>query len=216
MENFEYGPFEYIRKNRQWEMYYNGAMISSVTIQGATRHEVIEAHENYRIELEVELRERNASEVLNLVEFETDDVLASLRVASWPNGLTPGIINDSSRFWLRTTNRLVSKEVTLGEFAKIAERHAAPKNYWISGVLPEAVMTRDLSDWRAPTSFEMRHIVGDGSFTGVNNETAAKLVGVTPQKLKKYTAKDGAVVRQKMSYAMWHLLLQKLEIQNVN
>lgn len=76
-------------------------------------------------------------------------------------------------------------------------------------------MAQDAGEWRAPTSWELRHVVGEGSFTGVTGAQAAALVGVTPQNFRKYTARDGASTRQGMSYAMWHLLLHKLGVQSL-
>ena len=77
------------------------------------------------------------------------------------------------------------------------------------------MLARELADWRAPTSWELRHVVGEGSFTGWTGAQAAAMVGVTPQNFRKYTARDGASTRQGMSFAMWHLLLHKLGVQRV-
>ena len=105
--------------------------------------------------------------------------------------------------------------VTLEQWARIRERHSAPPLTWIAGLLPADVLARESADWRAPTSWELRHLVGEGSFTGWSGAQAAAMVGVTPQNFRKYTARDGASTRQGMSFAMWHLLLHKLGVQRV-
>lgn len=80
--------------------------------------------------------------------------------------------------------------------------------------LPYEVLSRSPSVWRAPTNHEIRQLIGKDSFSGITIAEAAQLVGVTPQNFRKYLARDGASTRQKMSYAMWHLLLHRLNIQH--
>src|SRR5699024_4022806 len=120
------------------------------------------------------------------------------------------LIDDRSEYWLQSENRLRSRDVTLTEYAKIAVQHAAPKLGWIAETLPDDVLTEDPDEWRPPTAWEIRHVVGEGSFTGISGAKAAELVGITPQNFRKYTARDGASTRQNISFATWHLLLHKL------
>lgn len=91
--------------------------------------------------------------------------------------------------------------------------HYAPFRSWIADLLPDDVLTTDPEEWRAPTAWEIRHIVGEGAFTSMPGATVAALVGVTPQNFRKYTAQDSAASRQNISFAMWHLLLHKLGVQ---
>ncbi len=74
------------------------------------------------------------------------------------------------------------------------------------------VMTDDPEQWRAPTAAEIRIVVGKGSETGLTGAQAARIVGVLPQNFRKYTATDDASLRQKMSFAMWHLLLHRVGV----
>lgn len=87
---------------------------------------------------------------------------------------------------------------------------------WIASLLPDDVLTPAADAWRAPTSWEIRHVVGENSFTGISGARAAALVGVTPQNFRKYTTADGAATRQTMSYAMWHLLMHRLGVQRAD
>lgn len=73
-------------------------------------------------------------------------------------------------------------------------------------------MTDDPEQWRAPTAAEIRIVVGKGSETGLTGAQAARIVGVLPQNVRKYTATDDASLRQKMSFAMWHLLLHRVGV----
>lgn len=86
-------------------------------------------------------------------------------------------------------------------------------NAYIAALLPEETLTEDLAAWRAPTSAEIRIVIGRGSETGLSGADAAHLVGVLPQNFRKYTASDDAASRQKMSYAMWHLLLHRTGVK---
>jgi hypothetical protein len=149
---------------------------------------------------------------VDLVDVETGEVAGGFDAYSLPD-MTTGLIDDRSRYWLRSADRLYSRPVSLSEYAQIAARCAALSAEWIADLFPAAVVARDPGEWRVPTAWEIRHIVGEGSFTGLSGAKAAELVGVTPQNFRKYTARDGASTRQAMSYAMWHLLLHKLGVQ---
>lgn len=87
---------------------------------------------------------------------------------------------------------------------------------WIRALLPAAVLTQDAQAWLPPDSFQLAHVVGIGSFTGVLGEKAAQLVGVSAQNFRKYTASATAKNRQTISFAVWHLLLQRLHVQGLD
>lgn len=142
------------------------------------------------------------------------------------DGLARGLIDDRYATW--AVSDIGVTPMTADEFARLQEAHAAiaaaltaPRDAvcpsmpsaWIASLLPDEVLAQDPDEWRAPTSWELRHVIGEGSFTGVTGAQAAALVGVTPQNFRKYTAREGASTRQGMSFAMWHLLLHKLGVQ---
>ena len=88
----------------------------------------------------------------------------------------------------------------------------APNSH-ITTLLPADVLTENPAEWRAPTAADIKIVVGKGSETGLPGSVAAHLVGVLPQNFRKYTAADDAASRQKMSYAMWHLLLHRVGVK---
>lgn len=140
-------------------------------------------------------------------------------------GMSRGMIDDQHETWAMTA--FGSMPMTPDEFERLAVAHRAaeqalddaealrapPTRAWIASLLPDDVLADDPEIWRAPTAWEIRHAVGEGSFTGLSGAKAAALVGVTPQNFRKYTAADGAATQQRMSYAMWHLLLHRLGIK---
>ena len=79
--------------------------------------------------------------------------------------------------------------------------------------LPPDVLTEDPNLWRAPTADEIRLVVGLRSATRVSGAIAGRLVGISEQNFRKYTAKDGAAAKHKISFAMWHYLLHKLDVK---
>lgn len=144
-------------------------------------------------------------------------------------GISRGLIDDRFETWA-VSDELGNTPMGADEFARLKEAHAAIadaltqaatlappslRRGWIAGLLPDDVLSTDAETWRPPTSWELRHVVGEGSFTGISGARAAALVGVLPQNFRKYTAADGASSRQKMSFAMWHLLLHKLDVQRL-
>ena len=142
-------------------------------------------------------------------------------------GMASTIIDDREPTWLIDDKYGFCTPMGMREFARLKEAHEAiamaltstvpaairpAALAWLAGVLPEDVMTTDPQEWRSPTAWEIRHVVGEGSFSGLSGAKAAALVGVTPQNFRKYTAADGASTRQRMSFAMWHLLLLRIGV----
>lgn len=225
MQAFSSGPFTFepaargLKLNgeacRHWSLRYGSRELAMHTLpdtltQDGIRQEFAEDVSAFRRKAEIKHR----PDVLELIEEATDKVLARIPIGSWwPEGFSGCIPDDRFPYWLMTQAKPRSgMPVTLQEFAKIVEDFAEPANAWIAGLLPSDVLTMAPSEWRAPSSWEIRHVVGDGSFTGVSGAKAATLVGVTPQNFRKYTAADGAKTRQAISFAMWHLLLHKLGV----
>ena len=83
----------------------------------------------------------------------------------------------------------------------------------VQALLPAEVLTEDPAAWRAPTATEIRIVIGRDSKTGLSGAQAAHIVGVLPQNFRKYTSSDDASSRQKMSFAMWHLLLHRTGVK---
>ncbi|AZC19525.1 hypothetical protein [Pseudomonas sp. CMR5c] len=221
---FQYGPFTLVplRKlkvagvdSTSWELKYDHTYLADrVAPSSATQAQVRELFESDVGRFISEMSAQHAPETVHLVNADTDETVATVAVVG-DLGLTPGLIDDRSTFWLRSSNHKRSKDIYLADFPSWVAKHKAPARAWICGLLPEEVVTDNPAEWRAPTSWEIRHIVGEGSLTGVPGSTAAGMVGVTPQNFRKYTAADGASTKQNMSFAMWHLLMHKLEVKSL-
>lgn len=222
MKNIQAGPFAFVQTKPlkvngaacvRVQMLYGSKLLAERVLSAAlSARQIIESFDDDRAEFATAALDKNAPDVVHLVDFETDAAVAYIQTDS-ACGMTAGMINDSSRYWLRSANRLRSRPVTLSEFGALTAAHQAPALSWVAGLLPDAVLTLDAADWRAPTAWEIRHVVGEGSFTGIAGAKAAALVGILPQNFRKYTAADGAASRQKMSFAMWHLLLHRIGVQ---
>ena len=227
MQDFDFGPFSFGagglktvngQSTRSWTLSYGSRQLAVHHIDaGATRSAVIEMFRSDMRDLISRFQRSGASAKVLLLEYESGKELASFPVAGGIfDGMTPGIPDASSRLWLVTSSHPVrSMRVTLTEFAALAQQHMATPNEWMQAALPGAVLTLDPAEWRAPTAWEIRHVVGEGSLTGITGAKAAELVGVLPQNFRKYTARNGSASRQAMSFAMWHLLLQRLGVQRI-
>lgn len=223
MQDFQSGAFEYRAGQRvklagqpsiEWSLRYDGKTLSERFVPAAApRGEVQCAFSDDVAEFKARARKEYAPDRFELIDFETGDAVAAFFAHSVPE-MTPGLIDDRSRYWVRSADRLRSRPVTLSDFGALTAAHQAPALSWVTGLLFEEVLTLDAAEWRAPTAWEIRHIVGEGSFTGVTGAKAAELVGILPQNFRKYTAADGAASRQNMSFAMWHLLLHRLGVQS--
>ena len=223
MEAFDIGPFTYSpgasrtlngQRQIEWTLIYGSKAIAAAWVAGG-RAQVVEAMVGQRGDFIARLRAENEPDRLALRRWNDGTELDIISLESWPDGLAGCIPNDDSEFWAEVVGTTRRMPVTLQQWAALQRRHGTPSFAWIAALLPDDVKSRDAANWRAPTSWELRHVVGEGSFTGVTGAKAAALVGVTPQNFRKYTARDGASSRQGMSYAMWHLLLHKLGVQRV-
>lgn len=207
------GPFTLERRSNQWHLFYASQELAMHTLSAqADTATVLEAFEQDRADFIKRTQAAHDLQRVDLIDFEADDPVAHFYTQDMC-GMTAGLIDDRSRYWIRSADRRYSLEVTLEQYAQIVKKHEVMRSAWITELLPADILTSDPQEWRAPTSWEIRHVVGEGSFTGISGAKAAELVGVTAQNFRKYTAADGAATRQKMSFAMWHLLLQKLEIK---
>lgn len=224
MQDFQSGAFEYRAGQRaklasqphiEWSLCYAGKLLAAHFVSAvATRGEVQEAFSDDVAEFKAHARKEYAPDRFELIDYETGDAVAAFFARSVPE-MTPGLIDDRARYWVRSADRLRSRPVTLSGFGVLAAAHQAPALAWVQGLLPDEVLTLDAAEWRAPTAWEIRHVVGEGSFSGITGAQAAALVGVLPQNFRKYTAADGAASRQNMSFAMWHLLLHRLGVQSL-
>lgn len=228
LDNIQIGPFVFHGgkvqsinnlPSRRWRMEFNGKLIAEKVRQssnaqdalGITSYELLEFFRDERSDFVIRAQEDFGPERVELIDFETGDAVASFMTHSMCQ-MTPGLINDGSRYWIRTADGKRSRDVTLNEYADIVAENKALPFSWVAGLLSEESISNDPDAWQPPTAAEIRYIVGEGSFMGISGAKAAELVGVTPQNFRKYTARDGAATRQNMSFAMWHLLLQKLGV----
>lgn len=213
-ENFMVGPFE-VRPRSSGKVdvgYGTKTLASGIDADGKTRHEVAESLGDCFARLRNELRCKTELHTINLMQ-NGERIAGFICEDSIIDGMTPGLIDDRAEFWLQSANRLHSMPVTIDEYAMRRQTHSAAPLCWVKNLLPAEVTSDDPEQWRAPSSWEIRHIVGEGSFTGISGAKAAALVGMTAQNFRKYTAADGASTRQSISFAAWHLLLKKLGVK---
>lgn len=224
MQAFSSGPFAFESAARglkingehcyQWTLHYGQRELAMDTLPDSfTQDDIREAFGDDIGSFVRKAQAEHAPDVLELIEEATGEALARIAVTTLPDRFSGCIPDDRFPYWLLTAEKpRRGMPVTLQEFAGLARSLAAPVNSWIAGLLPDDVLTDDPAEWRAPTSWEIRHVVGEGSLTGISGAKAAALVGVTPQGFRKYTAADRAKTRQSISFAMWHLLLHKLGV----
>lgn len=222
----KFGPFEFFhgplriingKPSRSWTMNYGEREIAQHTIfnQNIILSELQEAFEQDRANFVDSARSEHGPMRVELVKFATDEVLASFESFEMC-GMSPGLMNDSADVWLCSADRRYSRSVAnQRQYASIVARYEAPEYGWITGLLPDVVLTHDAKRWEPPTDWHIRHLVGVDSLIGITGAYAAELVGISPQNFRKYTAADGAKTRQNMSFAMWHLLLHRLGVQRM-
>lgn len=243
---FAFEPFGITKINdsdlRRWELRYGAKLLADRRAPaGATQDQVREIFSDDIAEFVREHRPQPAPAKraessgfdLCLIEEATGRVLGGFRSAAPIAGLSAGLTDDRWPTWLVTASQpTFSLPMTPDEFERLQAAHNAahaaefvpcprphitvPAYAWVADLLLDDVLDADPGNWRSPTSWELRHVVGEGSFTGVSGAKAAALVGVTPQNFRKYTASDSASTRQSMSFAMWHLLLAKLQVKLVS
>lgn len=227
-------------KSHRWTMLYSCDVLSERTIDDdSTRSQIVAAFDADRSAF---IRRASSCDApppakhpTRAVLVEATDcvgvagkTLCGFDVLAPIAGLSAGLIDDRFATWLVVPATRQCLPMSADEFERLADAHraiaeagkavtsrsATPKA-WIAGLLPDEVMTDDPARWRAPASWEIRHVVGEGSFTGLSGARCAALVGVSPQNFRKYTAADGASTRQLISFATWHYLLARLGVQTV-
>lgn len=210
--DFMVGPFEVRPKTADlFDIHYGPrVMRRGMYAPGATRHAVIEELSDVLAELRRDLEDRTELFCIELVTPVGDVVDHFYSEDRALPGMGGNIPCDQSALWAKAG--LMAMPITLHDWPGIVARHRATAYGWIGNLLPDDVMTTDPEVWRAPTAWEIRHLVGEGSLTGVSGAKAAALVGISPANFRKYTASDTAKNRQSMSFAAWHLLLLRLRV----
>jgi len=211
-ENFMVGPFEIKPAGQeQYDIQYGQRVLRrGAYAPGTTRQAVADELGDVLADLRRDLEDRTALYCIELVTAagEVSDYFYSEDRAL--PGMTGSIPDNQSEMWAKAG--LMAMPTNLHNWAGIVALHQALPYGWIGNLLPETVMTTDPEAWRAPTAWEIRHVVGEGSFTGISGAKAAAIVGITPANFRKYTASDSAKNRQSISYAAWHLLLIKMGV----
>lgn len=210
--DFMVGPFEVRPKAESlFDIHYGPRVLRrGIYATGVTRQAVIEGIGDVLAELHRDLEDRTDLHCIDLVssDGERQDYFYSESLAL--PGMTGSIPDDQSPFWAKAG--LMAMPITLHEWPGIVAKHRATAYGWIGNLLPDDVMTADPEAWRAPTAWEIRHLVGEGSLTGISGAKASALIGISPANFRKYTASDTAKNRQSMSFAAWHLLLLRLRV----
>ena len=214
-ESFMTGPFEIQPAAGGYRIAYGQQLKSGIIRSaGATRQAVLSDLDDELRSMRWKLRNRTEICTVELLDYRTQTVLHSFEIEGRACGEMQGAIpDDSSYLWaVVQASKRAQRIPNLQAWFTLVQQHEAPTNGWIANLLPDAVLHTDPAQWRAPTAWELRHVVGEGSFTGISGAKAAALVGITPANFRKYTASDTAHNRQPISYAAWHLLLQRLHI----
>ena len=214
-ESFMTGPFEIQPAAGGYRIAYGQQLKSGIIRSaGATRQAVLSDLDDELRSMRWNLRNRTEICTVELLDYRTQTALHSFEIEGRAFGEMQGAIpDDSSYLWaVVQASKRAQRIPNLQAWFTLVQQHEAPTNGWIANLLPDAVLHTDPAQWRAPTAWELRHVVGEGSFTGISGAKAAALVGITPANFRKYTASDTAHNRQPISYAAWHLLLQRLHI----
>lgn len=214
-ESFMTGPFEIQPAAGGYRIAYGQQLKSGIIrSKGDTRQAVLSDLDDELRSMRWKLRNRTEICTVELLDYRTQTVLHSFEIEGRACGEMQGAIpDDSSYLWaVVQASKRAQRIPNLQTWFALRQQHEAPVNCWIANLLPDAVLSIDPEQWRAPTAWELRHVVGEGSLTGISGSKAADLVGITPANFRKYTASDSAKNRQPISYAAWHLLLQRLHI----
>lgn len=220
-QDFTIGPFTITpgeslgQLGQRFEVRYDARYATEIVSTASTQAGVAEAVDDAISDIRRTLKEQNKRTNLIRLTNGHGQTLSKFCAASVLPDMTPGLVDDRFDYWLKDESGKYSQVVTLGEFADLRAEYALPDYAWIAELLPEEVLTTDRDEWRAPTPWEIRHVVGAGSFIGISGAKAAELVGVNASSFRKYTAQEGAKSRQNMSFAMWHLLLHRLGVQKM-
>lgn len=206
--------------SRRWTMSYGEQQLAErIVPEVTTQYGVRDAFADAIGAFTADMRRRHAPALVHLHDVTTGQDLAAFAVSGGVvPGMSAGLPDDRWQYWIVSADRPTFSMPlleSLGQFARLQRDHEAPRNAWIAELLPQHVLATDPDEWEAPTAWQIRHLVGEGSFTGVTGAAAAALVGVTPQNFRKYLAPEGASTQQRMSYALWHLLMHRLGVQRV-
>jgi len=228
--------------SRRWTMVYGSdALADKILPESATRAQIVDAFDSARAAFVGEVQPASPPREDPLAHGYEARLVYSTDVTGMPGqvldrflvlapipGIRRGLLSDNHETWLHVPEFDGILPMGAEEFARIKAAHEALKDAllqvpliakpaaplaWVQALLSDEVLTENSDEWQAPTTWQIRHVVGQGSFTGATGAQAAALVGVSPQNFRKYLAPQGAKQRQHIGYSMWHLLLHKLGVK---
>ncbi|WP_199135243.1 hypothetical protein [Delftia sp. ASV31] len=231
---YRHGPFDFKSSfpsvsngspGRSWTMFYGDQQVSQRHIAGLeiTRGTLMDAFSDALTAFVKKAKHTHSPTRVDLMDVKAGSSIADFACYDTTQlGLEPlELVVPDTKWQLRCTRTGRVRNVhDIREYMEIVANHVPSeqeaRNGWIAGMLPRSVLTHDQWEWRAPTSWEIRHVASQGAlvdYINMSGPKAAELVGVTAQNFRKYTAHEGAESHQKISFAMWHLLLHRLGVQ---
>ena len=221
MEVFQYGAFYFkpeceISQDGQvlieWSLNYGEKPLGTkLTHVGTPQKEIINGFSDL-ISAFVLLKKQNLlTQSVYFYDKETDCFMDSFKTMEIDD--MTHAIDDKSQYWL--CNREKSKALPLDSIRSYIHtriRYEATASSWIAQMLPKDTLAFNAKEWKAPTGWHFRHIVGEGSFTGRTIKNAADAIGVATRKIIKYSQSNGDK-DQSIGFAEWHMLLYKFKLK---
>lgn len=200
----------------QWQFSYGGEIIAQKPIKSRSRRTIPKA---FTVEADLyreSLKERFDAPLATLENLYGEKLLEVrlLPKAKWFLDGAKQTEQEQSNFII--SFRDAEYLITLETLLDLYKQYLAPQRYWISQVLPASSLTTEIERWEPPSSWAIRHLMGEESFVGKKITEIADLVGVSARNFRAYSAAEGTRNRYDIPFATWHLLLQRLEIINNN
>lgn len=232
MQKFNYGAFNIEQTSPStYDLLYGSTVIASQNFPSAKikRWEIAQAFERpitAFINGKRAVGSMGNPFKVELVDLRHNNVVLDSFDSYLPIPDMTGAIHDNSEHDLWATSPLGDKPITQEGFEWLkkeqatisaqvkAMRQGMPKA-WICAMLPHNSLTLNHELWVPPSPWHIRHVVGEGSFTGVTGIRAAAISGISAQHFRKFMAQPTSINCQAIPFAAWHLLLQRLGVQSI-
>ncbi|WP_321888016.1 hypothetical protein [Paraburkholderia bannensis] len=225
MQDFQHGPFRYHSEDAgatdqsgklQWSVSYAGTILERRALcSDFEREELIDTFKRTIDRFITHARGQFQPVTITLERWNTrNNPIARAPVLHVPAGLSIAVPNRHSEYWVRLAGTRRCAPMPPENFLAFVREATPAPHAWITQFLRADVLTCDAQAWRAPSAWEVLHVIGKGSWTATSTAQAASMLGLAARTVSNYVTSGERF--QTIQFSAWHTLLHLLGIKYMN
>ncbi|WP_322052323.1 hypothetical protein [Paraburkholderia bannensis] len=225
MQDFQHGPFRYQaddagatgnRHRVQWSVSYAGMILEQRSVSADfEREDIVDIFKGTIERFITHARGQFQPVTITLERWNTrNQPIARVPVLHVPAGMNIAVPNRHSEYWVRLAGTHRCAPMSPENFLSFVREATPAPHAWITQFLRADLLTCDAQAWRAPTAWEVLHVIGKGSWTATSTAQAANMLGLAVRTVSNYVTSGDRF--QTIQFSAWHTLLHLLGVKYMN